>query len=406
MRGICYGSLPNRNADVSAPIPAQDLLQSGYSAQWSAEGRDDLGLMHTMGANTVRTYHALGYETQSKYDHGKFLDRAGDAGLHVIAGYETQMICKDFNCYDAWKAATLAAYDQGFLKDGKWHPAVSMLTLMEEPDDLNFQGSTAAECNDKTPNMCWLRAIISAMDGVLAAENEKNIDGAASGVNMTVAWSMSEHDSYDGKITKSIGIYGFYDLMKGIEDPAQIANYKPQNDVKQAYLTRWVNGVNSQADWTFISGKILPSYAQFEPRPWFISGYSTNINQDDVSWKKDTLAMDTLATTSSFLGVAIRGLSRQYQYGAAYKDGLFALGKKTANIQSTESVCREDVNTHFQDCKKHIVNCLCAQVELGQNRAETVAGVWKGKVSGPGVCFNYGNELCPGVEASQEATVV
>ena len=405
LRAIAYGSLPNRNAVATDPIPAQDLLQSGYSAQWSSDGRDDLGLMHTMGANAVHTYHSFGYETVKKYDHGKFLDRAYDAGVHVIAGYFTQLKCDNFKCFDSWKAATLAAYDQGFIKDGKWHPAVSMLSLMEEPDTLNFQGSTGADCADKNQNSCWLRAIISAMDGVLAAEKEKGIEGAVSGVNLTVAWSMSSRSSYDGTIQNSIGIYGFYDLLNGVKDPKQICGYTPVNDVKTAYERRWTNSINSQADWTFISGKILPEYKQFEPTPWFLSGYATHLQDDMVKWKKDLTTMDQLASTTSFLGVTLFGLSRQYQI-PAFTDGLFALGKKTARIQSTEKVCREDVNSHFQDCKAHSVNCLCAQLEHGNNRAEAVAAVWGGEVKGPGVCFNYGNELCPGVSESQEATVV
>jgi len=181
-------------------------MQAGYAAQWSAEGRDDLGLIHTMGGNAVRTYHSLGLETLVKYDHSKFLDRALEVGVHVIAGYHTQMKCDNFNCFDSWKAATLAAYDQGFLKDGKWHPAVSILSLAEEPDDLNFQGSTAADCSEKTTNICWLKAIISAMDGVLSAEKEKGIEGSVSGVNMTVAWSSASRASYDGK---KIGVHRY-----------------------------------------------------------------------------------------------------------------------------------------------------------------------------------------------------
>jgi len=382
-------------------------MQAGYAAQWSAEGRDDLGLIHTMGGNAVRTYHSLGLETLVKYDHGKFLDRALEVGVHVIAGYHTQMKCDNFNCFDSWKAATLAAYDQGFLKDGKWHPAVSILSLAEEPDDLNFQGSTAADCSEKTTNICWLKAIISAMDGVLSAEKEKGIEGSVSGVNMTVAWSSASRASYDGKKLASIGIYGFYDLFHAIKNPKQIANYEPQNDVKLAYNTRWVNSVNANSNWEFISGKILPEYKEFEPTPWFIAGFAT-LNQDAlVAWNKDITTMDTLAKSSSFLGVAIRGLQRQYEISDT-SDGLFTLGKKTARIQSTQSVCEEDVLTHFQNCHKYPVNCLCAQLEHkhGGNRAAPLAAVWGGTVSGPGVCFNYHQELCPGVPALQEATVV
>lgn len=252
--------------------------------------------------------------------------------------------------------------------------------------------------------MCWLRAILSAMDGVLAAEKEKGINGEVSGVNMTVAWSSASRDSYDGKLTASIGIYGFYDLLHAVSDPKQIANYEPVNDVKQAYITRWTNSVNANSDWDFISGKILPEYKQFEPTPWFIGGFATtNLQGQDVQTEATT--MDGLAKTTSFLGVVVRGLQRRYEV-FGMDDGIFYLGAAHSNIQSTDSVCEEDVNSHHQACNKFPVNCFQQQLPHGDNRAKPLAAAWGGKVGpqySPGVCWPTATMFSSSVK---EVTVV
>merc|ERR1719326_1004278 len=100
LRAISYKALPCRNYTIGQPLPAADVTQEGYEAQWGPKGRDDLGMVKTLGGNAVRLYHSIGLETQHR--HGPFLDRAQELGLHVISAFHTQMQCNNFDCFDAW----------------------------------------------------------------------------------------------------------------------------------------------------------------------------------------------------------------------------------------------------------------------------------------------------------------
>jgi hypothetical protein len=248
------------------------MMQEGYAQQWGPDGRDDLGTIKSLGSNAVLLQHSFG--TESKHDHGKFLDRAFDYGLHVLPGYHTANSCTNFDCFDSWKKATVAGFGIGFKKGNCWHPAVGMLVLAQQPDQLNFEGSSGVDmCKDKPKNKCWVRAVLSMIDGVLAAEKEQGITNAS--VNMTAAWSMDTQATIDGKFEQAIGYFGWYDLKLGIQNPHRYAGYHPrtsQEELAAAYESRWTNAMNlgGSTDWSFISNQIQPIYAQFEPNPWFL----------------------------------------------------------------------------------------------------------------------------------------
>merc|ERR1711971_510402 len=153
--------------------------------QWGSDGRDDLGTMAGLGANAVRLYHSLGLGVQ--HDHGGFLDHAQSISLNVMPGYHTEMVtlhglCPKFDCFMAWKNATLQGFKFGFKRGDQWHPAISALILLNEPD---FFGSNPM-CNP-TGAWCRVKAMLSALDGLLAAEREAGVK--AGRVKLTVTWS-------------------------------------------------------------------------------------------------------------------------------------------------------------------------------------------------------------------------
>jgi hypothetical protein len=190
LRGITYEPLPCTSEGCGGHgLPSTDFLQAGYQAQWGLEGRDDLGVMAKLGANAVRTYHALGLKVHK--DHGAFLDYAQSLGLQVLPGFHTQLAnepteCPDFDCFETWKDATLHGFKTGFKKGDEWHPAIGALTLLNEPD--YFEG--APKCKGRG-QACGLKAALSALDGVLAAEREMGI-AKVNRVKLTVAWSFPE----------------------------------------------------------------------------------------------------------------------------------------------------------------------------------------------------------------------
>lgn len=383
---MAYSSIPCNEKDSAPgglctnahkPPPGLDVAQEGYEVQWGTKGRDDLQTIKNVGANSVRLYRSLGLETFK--DHGKFLQHAYEVGLHVMPGYHTQMKCEDFDCYQAWKDATLSAFKQGYKKDNNWHPAVSMLILLNEPDTLNFGGLPPPHCAEGDDAKCRVRAALSAMEGVLAAEKEAGIEAS---VNMTISWSFQQLDSIDGKVKAAIGYYGFQDMIAGIANPA-IAGYTPKPGGKAAlqaaFASRWTNSVNTHAPWPFVKEKVGGTYDQFMPTPWFISE-SRFDGKEPAEIQSDLQAMNTEASGDGpFLGATMYEYQNGYLDHLSQEYGLFDIGVN--KVEKTDDVCSDDINTHVPTCDKWDVKCLNPD-----KRATATATAWQGKVEGPALC--------------------
>lgn len=371
LRGICYGALPClRRGCAGRGFPSEDMLQSGYEKQWGRSGRDDLGTMVRLGANAVRLYHSLGFGAQG--DHGAFLDRAEDIGLHVMPGFHTRE-CPDFNCFSQWKAATLLGFKQGFKKHTGWHPAVAALILLNEPDFFDY----SPRCWPLGSSWCHVKAALSALDGVLAAEREAGIDG--SHVKLTITWSFAMRTSIDGSVTGP-GVFGFQDMVAGIANTS-LAQYTPvssQAELETAFRTRWIHGLNTQAPWGFVDQMISGSYAQFLPTPWFIGEYGAN-GQGKETIKLDLEAMQRRASSSKdFLGVAVFQFETAYWKGGSEMNfGLFSLGVQ--QLDETDEICDSQ-----SSCRKWPVHCLSTHLHWlpgsMAKRAEAVAAAWHGSI--------------------------
>eukprot|EP00913_Durusdinium_trenchii_P026058 g24445.t1 len=169
MRAVAYGALPCAmpHAQHYAPemmscnlvgLPSEDR---SHSRGGGLEGLDGKG------------------------SHQGFLNRAQKLKLNVMPGFHSTepAMCDHFDCHDAWKAATLKGFKQGFLVDNRWHPAISTVILMNEPD---FYDNDAL-CTDRGA-WCRVKAVLSAMDGLLQAEEEAQV--LPSDVKLTVTWSL------------------------------------------------------------------------------------------------------------------------------------------------------------------------------------------------------------------------
>jgi len=363
-------------------LGSEDMLQDAYSKQWGAEGRDDLRTMAKLGANAVRLYHSMGLNVQ--HNHGGFLDRAQAVGLNVMPGYDTQGSCPQFDCFEAWKHSTLQGFDLGFRHGDSWHPAISALILLNEPD---FFGGYP----DCVPTGAWCRvkAMLSALDGVLAAEREAGIEPGR--VKLTVTWSFGMMPSIDGK-EGGPGLFGFQDTVAGIADPT-IANYTPRSshaDLQQAFRTRWIHGVNTQAPWSFVKSVIAGNYAKFSPTPWFIGEYGAN-GQTLATIQADL--EDMQKTSGDFLGAAFfQFQTAHFKGGSELNFGLFRLGSEKL----------WDINPPCNDvpskCRTWPVYCLSKDLNWLPGslarRAEAVAAAWGGSLpSGRGFCHKGGRRL-------------
>jgi len=317
LRGIAYGALPcKQHACADVGQVSEDMLQETYSGQWSASGRDDLGTIAKMGGNAVRLYHSLGLGIDS--DHSGFLNRAAEVGVNVLAGYHTYMPCPDFDCFKSWKEATLHGLKHGFRQGDEWHPAVSALILMNEPD-LVHPGSGAAG---------RIKLVLSALDGFLAAEKEAGIKPGRT--RLTVTWSFAVHPGLDGE-WKGVTSWGFQDTAAGMSNPS-VAGYTPRcssEELKLAFKTRWVHGVNTQAPWDFVDAMIGGDEALFKPTPWFVGEYGAN-GQLAATIQSDLENMERKAKKDDmFLGTAFFQFETAYFKGGSEKNfGLFGLGEQ------------------------------------------------------------------------------
>jgi len=355
-------------------------MQLGYKEQWGKEGRNDLDVIKKLGGNAIRLYHSFGYGPRT--DHGSFLDAAHSNGLSVLPGVDSDLAihnCTDFDCYETVKEVIKTGFSVGFAKGKEWHPAIHTVILFNEPD---FFGNDP-KCPKKA-SWCRVKAAISALDGLLAAEKEANI--SAGRVNLTTTWSFAALDSIDGKCKNCPGYFGFQDMLAVIEN-ASIAKYIPRTPVKEiadAFNKRWVNALNVQAPWTFVKETITKNYGPFGNRPWFIGEFG-DLGQTQDVLKNDIQAMHEFANSSSlFLGTTVFQFQTSYwKGGSEMAFGLFSLGKE--KIGDTGDVC-----SHKGDCGKWPVYCLSTDLHWlpadQAQRANAVAAAWNGTVTG--LCSN------------------
>mmetsp|Transcript_52023 Transcript_52023/g.131499 ORF Transcript_52023/g.131499 Transcript_52023/m.131499 type:complete len:458 (+) Transcript_52023:51-1424(+) len=377
LRGICYQAPPGRS--LGPQLPGLDMMQAGYEAQWGPRGRDDLGMIRTLGANAVRLYHSAGSEADT--DHQPFLDRAHELGLHVLLGFHTQNLCPNFNCFEHWHRAAARGFAAGLAKNGSWHPAIKAVVLMDEPDLLNLmdEDGTPVNCTGAQAR-CRTRAVLSSLDGFLSAEKEANLDG--SNISLTVAWSFTPRDSIDGQFTSSY-VYGFQDTVVGVKSPLRVARYLPQNRaaVRKAFKSRWVHSVNVPAQWSFAKEMIADQYAPFKSHPWFIAQFTPKTdNSQDLASDLRAIEAETKNSSSQLLGVALNTFQKDYQRDQPSEQGLFGLGEiELGNV----TVCQEDVLTDVQTCSEFPVYCLNASAG---DHAFDVATAWGGSAHAHGSC--------------------
>merc|ERR1712051_71759 len=171
-----------------------------------------------------------------------------------------------------------------------------------------------------------------------------------------------------------------------VEDP-QIAQYTPRaslGELREAFKTRWVHGLNTQSPWNFVRNIISQDYSQFLPIPWFIGEYG-GMGQDEDVIRADLESMQSHALEDdAFLGAAFFQFQTTYWKGGAEMNfGLFGLGDE--QIGETGEVCE-------QGCRTWPVHCLTTKLSWlpgsKANRAQAVAKAWGGFIDHSSLCSN------------------
>jgi len=378
LQGVCYAPLPCMDMDNSCGAP-EDMAQEAYKPQWGpeGEGRDDLGIMKRMGANAIRLYHPIG-ELDPQPDSTGFLDASEAAGLKVFGAVHQYLSCDETDdCYESWFKAVQDGLASGFARDGRWHSAVWAMNLINEVD-AHVPVTAAAR---------QVKRLISAADGLLAAERAAHITGS---VNLTSCFTTALSPPLGGGPPTIY--HGFSSMEAWIKNPS-LVEYEPRSgtieDLASAINQRWVHCVNAQISWEWgLKGMLADSYAPFLPRPWFIGEMGFNgAHGDDI--EAELKAMHTYATEGrGFLGTFFFQFQTAYfkGQGSELNFGMFGLGPTQVG---TTGELRGEVFP---------VNCLTSRLwafeqpsagckDECNHRAIAVANAFGGTISGHGVCL-------------------
>jgi len=313
MKGIAYAPVPLKSPGF---IPGDDFTEPNCEPFWGASGRSDLAIMRELGANAVRLYG-----NDPRFQKAPFLNEANQLGLQVILGFSdypyNQMVlsCKEtgFDCYEQVKHQYLLMLANGLLQhDRTYHPALGTLNLVNEPD-LKFGIETPAN---------WVKAIISAFDGVLDAERAFAVEQPHLRVTVTFSASVCSACANTGP-----GVGQMLELRTAMQNPAAYG-YSPNNDLMEAYSQRFVNSFNTQADVLFVRTIFMPQYQDaFGSVPFFIGEY----HSFDVAQGNDLTEIVKLAEDTSN---PLEGLSffefqvRSDKGGTETLFGIFELGNE------------------------------------------------------------------------------
>jgi len=193
--GFSYGVLPTTEV---GKFPNDDMMAPWFRGQWAWDGRNDLGVMAKMGANMVRLYG-----NDPRWDAREFLDTANSWGLKVVAGISDFPYTSGdhkcihgktnhFDCYEALKETYETRLTNGtFLlagERGMYHPALDALVVINEPDlKLNNR-----DRNKRGMDPHYMKVVLSAIDGILAAEAEQGVDiTSKDNIKLTAPFSYS-----------------------------------------------------------------------------------------------------------------------------------------------------------------------------------------------------------------------
>ncbi|CAK9098096.1 Hypothetical protein (Fragment) [Durusdinium trenchii] len=312
VKGISYGPMPCKEP---CWVSQDDFFSQSAKPMWGARGRGDLEVIRQLGANAVRLYG-----NNPENTHRDFLDEAEELGLRVIPGLSDydfiqspeNCLTTDFNCYAQVKKSYRELLQKGFLREGRYHPALRELIVINEPD-LKLPGMHAP--------VSFCRGILSAVDAMLDAEKSMNLTGP--GINFTVAFSFGVCSTC-GNYTSSPAL-GQMTMLRAAFRNASLVGYVPKNNLTKFYDERFHNSFNTANPAFHLQEMFLSKYEkEFPHTPVMIQEYH-NPHGDVEKDLRDVLQM---AQGSKLLnGVNFFEFHVRYDKGGSEMDfGMFQLG--------------------------------------------------------------------------------
>jgi len=252
----------------------------------------------------------------------------------------------------------------------------------------------------------YVKAMVTAFDGLLSAEKKLNITAWTGGKlpKISVTWSDTKYCPHAPPATdcaQAPGIGAMASVYQAVQDPSVIG-YAPKNDIKGSYAARWVNSLNAfvRADqlqrenlgpasaWPSLKG-VKVYLGEWTP--------ANPINAADPGYKKEDLQYDLKALysktqpwSSQFMGVSYFEFQRAYNRPDV-KDSSFGLFKLTPAHPWHTSWIQDDSAAHGRP-----INCLDWKDSTAKDFAQVIADAFGGTLP---------TLTCPGVaEASAART--
>merc|ERR1712032_586704 len=238
----------------------RNIINDDVSAEWamnmwSETGRGDIKTMATFGANAVRLYG-----NDPRFSKRKFFDELLKNGMKVVTGLSNYPFsnqnapagCIWANKYDCFQSANDSYYSvltKGeFVKDGYYHNAVEVVSIMNEPDINAWNPGAWTSQNN------YIKAMVSGFDGILSAEEKAQVKPWKNGKlpKITVSWSygmlakeLCNEKGYimhmdDPNVDCGPSIAFMAQLYFAIQDPVGTVGYQPKHDLKKFYKERWI----------------------------------------------------------------------------------------------------------------------------------------------------------------------
>lgn len=305
IKGISYGPSPLTTAGA---VGTEDFSGDDSKPMWS--GRGDLAVMKSLGANTVRLYG-----NDPDMEHDDFLNYAHFVGLRVIPGngdaaFQSCLEKGDFNCHSGVKEAYYKNLKKGFCqRNGTYHSSISHVIVVNEPEL-------------KLPNLqkprSWVKAIATAIDGMLDAEAQAEVVGPKP--NLTVTFSFAAC----GQCTKFNHIPALgqmWELRDALLNP-RAYDITSNNDLGHLFRNRFTYGFNTGNPSDEIQDLFLRHYEkEFPSTPIFVGEYH---NPGNPNTQKDLEHMIAMAEASSvFLGISFFEFQNRYDIGNHLVWGMF-----------------------------------------------------------------------------------
>lgn len=185
-------------------------------------------------------------------------------------------------------------------------------------------------------------------------------------------------ETLDGTEATWVTRWGFKDTATGMSDPS-VVGYQPRCspfELKHAFDTRWIHGMNTQAPWDFVDAVIGGDEAAFEPVPWFVGEYGANGQLASVI-QRDLENMESKAKEDNmFVGAAFFQFQTAYFKGGSEMNfGLFSLGEQVRSESGDKFFC---LSTHLSWLPGSMGDRASAVAAAWHGSLEDIKGLCKG----------------------------